>query len=202
MTLHRQFVVENKIDLIGIAGTQRVGKNVIAEFIKPELNREVVGIADLLKSVTILAFSLPEHVREGTKDDPMPELDFIAARKLFQVIGSFFRYEAFARIGISSDLTFWLWGLDRVLLKKQKAGQKRFLITDVRHDDECDYIRQCGGLILQVLRPNNPLRDQSGHTSEQGITVKPDYLIINDGSLEELKQKAQTFLQTFSVIKV
>jgi hypothetical protein len=64
------------------------------------------------------------------------------------------------------------------------------VITDCRFPNEAAMVRQLGGQIWQVVRPgHNP--PCNGHASENdGTDFKPDVVIVNDGSLDDLKEKA------------
>lgn len=64
------------------------------------------------------------------------------------------------------------------------------VITDCRFPNEAAMVRQLGGQIWQVVRPgHNP--PCNGHASENdGSGFAPDVVIINNGTLEELRATA------------
>lgn len=68
-------------------------------------------------------------------------------------------------------------------------GYESFVITDCRFHNEARMVRQLGGQIWQVVRPgHNP--PCNGHASETtGDEFAPDVVIVNDGSLDDLKEK-------------
>lgn len=64
-------------------------------------------------------------------------------------------------------------------------------VPDNRFDNEADTIREHGGHIIHVVRNLPPdIELVQGHSSEVGVTVKPnDLLLKNDSTLEALKHK-------------
>lgn len=64
------------------------------------------------------------------------------------------------------------------------------VLTDCRFPNEAAMVRQLGGQIWQVVRPgHNP--QCNGHASENdGSAFKPDVVIINNGTLDELRATA------------
>jgi hypothetical protein len=70
---------------------------------------------------------------------------------------------------------------------------KKYVITDLRFDNEADMIRKKYGTILQVEREG--LISIDTHDSEKGISLF-DYVIKNDGTLLELAEKIDIFMQS------
>ena len=75
------------------------------------------------------------------------------------------------------------------------------VIADVRFQNEVDIIHSWEGIVIKVVRPinnnkNNDKVSENVHISEIGIdSIKNyDYLIINDGTLEELYQKVENVI--------
>lgn len=64
------------------------------------------------------------------------------------------------------------------------------VITDVRFPNEARMVRQLGGQIWQVVRPGHE-PPRTGHASETtGDEFAPDRVLVNDGSLDELRAAA------------
>ena len=61
-------------------------------------------------------------------------------------------------------------------------------------------VRENGGHVIHVCRELPPgIEVVKGHASEQGVSIKPgDLQIVNDGSLEDLRNKAQAALVQLS----
>jgi DNA-binding transcriptional MocR family regulator len=70
---------------------------------------------------------------------------------------------------------------------------KSFIFDDLRFENEADWIRENGGLVVRLERPEAGTTTYVNHASERGIKLDPlgrDWIIKNDGSLEELRLKA------------
>lgn len=62
---------------------------------------------------------------------------------------------------------------------------ERMIISDVRFDNEAEFVRSKGGVVLHVTRTNAP--EVEAHASEAGIRQSPlDMYIANDGTIDEL----------------
>jgi len=72
---------------------------------------------------------------------------------------------------------------------KKKNPDCKIVITDVRFENEVKFIQSLGGIVFKIYRPSIPTIDQ--HISEielQNITCY-DYLIENNGSIDDLYSK-------------
>lgn len=60
---------------------------------------------------------------------------------------------------------------------------ERMIISDVRFDNEAEFVRSKGGVILHVTRPDTPAVED--HASEAGIRMSPmDLCVANDGTID------------------
>jgi hypothetical protein len=107
---------------------------------------------------------------------------FTTPRKAAQTIGQGMRE-------LVSD-TIWI---DKVRRERSESNKNVLVITDTRHENEVDYVRSVGGLVVFVDRPKaeadtkqNPVFN---HVSEQyleTIREKADLIIDNSGTYEDL----------------
>lgn len=57
--------------------------------------------------------------------------------------------------------------------------------TDVRFENEADFIRKRGGIIIRIKRPEQISQDQ--HESELNqFNIRADYEVVNGGTIEDL----------------
>lgn len=74
-----------------------------------------------------------------------------------------------------------------------KQGTWVFLdtvVSDVRFQNEANFIRENDGVMMRVVRPGSEEGSGSGHISETEMDVLAvDAVIVNDGTLEELYVK-------------
>lgn len=62
---------------------------------------------------------------------------------------------------------------------------ERMIISDVRFDNEVEFIREHGGVILHVTRTSAP--EVEAHASEAGIRMSSmDLYVANDGTIDML----------------
>lgn len=74
-----------------------------------------------------------------------------------------------------------------------------WIITDVRYANEFFSVKGRGGLMIRVERPGIESGD---HSSETDIDNFPfDVTIINDGTLDDLREKVKQALITYKVIE-
>jgi hypothetical protein len=79
------------------------------------------------------------------------------------------------------------------------AVEPKWVVTDMRFPNEAQAIKDKGGLVVRIVRPGNPL-PKSEHVSETALdTWDFDDIIVNKGSLEDLKECAQSILNTIKV---
>ena len=77
---------------------------------------------------------------------------------------------------------------------RNKLGQ--CIIADARFDNECEAIKQCGGMIIRVDRK---LNNNDNHESEQIKISQDDYVIDNTGTLVGLFYKVLKFVTDYMV---
>ena len=61
---------------------------------------------------------------------------------------------------------------------------KGIIISDVRFDNEAQFIKSIGGTIVKINR--NVAIESSNHQSERGISIDTDYVIENNTTIDDL----------------
>jgi hypothetical protein len=91
---------------------------------------------------------------------------------------------------------------DSIWLDLVPTGSDNLVITDVRFENESEFLRDKGGIIVHVFR-DNKVRSVGGienHQSEAGIEKHPkDYVLMNTGSLDDLQDKVKFMLKELSI---
>jgi hypothetical protein len=79
----------------------------------------------------------------------------------------------------------------------RKEVYPNWLITDTRFPNEADAIKNMGYPVVRIVRPNSsaPTSDHPSETSLDDYTF--DEIIVNDGTVEELEQKAINFINKY-----
>lgn len=84
----------------------------------------------------------------------------------------------------------WVRKLRAQLEKHAAAGVTKFVITDLRHNVEVDYLRGIGAKLVKLSRKSRVLTRDPTHISETELDdAKFDYYIDNDGTVAELAEK-------------
>ena len=169
--------------IIGFSGPANSGKDTAAEFIgRVEHQAFFTAFADPLKRAICEMFYLDRDafIDRESKERSDPELGK-SPRQLAQIIGT--------EIVRAIHPNAWVISMDRRLADIQFAGISILLITDVRFENEADWVREKGGTVIHILRPIARWQ-HDGHESERGIEVKTsDFAIMNSSTLEEFEDK-------------
>jgi hypothetical protein len=176
--------------VIGIAGLARTGKDTIGKHLVNRHSFLSLAFARALKEAMQGAFSLNyyEALSDEFKEKPIVDWNNRTPRSLMIEMSDIFK----AKFGQD----FWIRSLDRRLNHMSHLDNK-FVITDVRFENEAQYIRWIGGRIWHVKRDIDRIND---HESENGImVVEGEPLIYNEGSVEELTQKVDKLISNMRV---
>ena len=167
--------------LIGITGRARAGKDTIASHLAKRHGYTRMAFADPMRSM-LSCLGVDEYHMNGGKEDIIPHLGE-SYRRLAQTLGT-----EWGRHYHGEE--FWINVLNyrmRHLHERRPLAYKRIVISDVRFSNEARYIRQCGGTIWHVERPDNPTAAPD-HASEHGIDATLiDARLINH-SIPELRE--------------
>lgn len=78
------------------------------------------------------------------------------------------------------------------------SEKSKWCITDMRFKNELESVKKNSGITVRINRPNCLIID---HPSETELDNEEfDYVIENNGTLEEFEQKIDEFLQKFNII--
>ena len=173
--------------LIGITGKARSGKDAVAKFAWAQYGFTRIAFADPVKMAAQAKFGL---TAEQAWDDELKEVVIphwnMTPRQMFQMEGT----EA-GRNVFGGDLWIKRFMLSYNLLKHTDD----IIVPDVRFDNEAEALRSLGGIIIEVRRGQAGLSGSAGaHVSESGLSLPADYVIENEGTLEELYEKFEAIV--------
>lgn len=118
--------------------------------------------------------------RLGISSDPN---DYWTAREIMQELGSFYR---------KMHYDFWVDYLGKQI---KKRGVSDVIITDVRHVNEGNFIKNNKGVLIKIIRPDANEIHGMTHESETALDgMSEDYfdiIIDNSGTLEDLHKAAE-----------
>jgi hypothetical protein len=163
--------------LIGITGKAGSGKDTVADIICGASASYRYSFAGPLKDAYKAMFGKhPNAMSRNEKEEKLKDFDF-SPREAMQKLGT--------EWGRSLDSEMWL----KMAKKEYKVRtaideHKVFLVTDVRFDNEAEWVSK-NGILIEVLRDSAiPVLS---HKSESGVSGEPDFKILNNQKIEDLK---------------
>ena len=172
--------------IIGVTGRAGSGKDTVYQVLKTEFaGREVnrLAFADLLKKSAMSSLNLNMALVDEFKLHGIVEVRFgsstsrtLSGREFLQRYGAEGHREIFGT-------DFWV----DAALANLKPGVT--VITDVRYNNEAEAIIAMGGVIWDIHRPGELIKE-SEHSSEQAVDYALiDQIIMNDGSKTDFRKR-------------
>lgn len=169
------------MSVIGFTGPARSGKDTAAIHFLKQKNYVKYSFAYPIKEMLRVGFGLTESELEGNnKEEPLSRLDLDKSpRQLMQTMGTDWGRDMI-------DTNLWLKLAQRNWELLRDNG-KSMIIPDVRFENEAEFVRK-NGVLVHIYRPD--CVKVNAHSSESGVVFREDDLeIINDGTIQEFKQK-------------
>jgi len=196
--------------IVGLLGFIGSGKGTAGDILK-DMGLTPISFAKGVKDVTAEMFGWPRHLLEGDtqhsrewreKPDDFWSYEFgkeFTPRYALQLMGTQVGRDVFHE-------NFWVIKLKNYI---DNSPEQNYVITDVRFQNEIDFINRNGGTLIEIKRGITPhwygiaekanrgdphaelwMKERSGiHESEwKWIGGDIDHTIDNDGSLEDLKK--------------
>lgn len=177
-----------QLKLIGLAGPAGCGKDTVAQILCDTQEFRRVSLADPIRQGIFTMLGIPEeHLTDRElKELPMVELCGKSPRQAMQTLGT-----EWGRNCIDPHL--WLKVAERKveyirrLAATGNACINGIVISDIRFPGEAKWLREQGGQIWHIRRPNNPNATKAEHESEIPlIPEEGDSFIINDRDMDDL----------------
>ncbi len=168
--------------LIGISGNKGVGKDTVANHLVNIFGFQRYSFADPIKRCLTDMFDVPRSLFDdpSLKETPSPLLMGRSPRYLMQTLGT-----EWGRDMVISDL--WVRLMLRHVETAQSRGTRYFVVPDVRFDGEAQAIKDAGGIIWEVTRPDPTYGTGDSHRSEAGIDRQyVDTVIENSSTMHML----------------
>lgn len=197
--------LENSMEIIGVCGRKRHGKDTIGGMLMDLQEYTPIAFADPIKRIGMDIYGLSYDQCYGTQEDKetVDPRWGVSPRHILQRIGT----EMGRNIHPETWVRYCLKTIEKaangeeplVHSPKYRAfipatprwcNLNRWVITDCRFPNEAAAIRQVGGEIIKVVRPSLEGKQGDTHASETSIDdIEPDHLIINNGTLDDLRAK-------------
>lgn len=178
--------------LIGFNGGMGVGKSTAIEFL-----RASGDIVSLVKFAQPL-YDMQEYIYSRISSVYYLPSTFVKDRKLLQWLGT-----DWGRTTIRESIWVDLWKAEVRRIEKLYGGL--IVCDDVRFDNEADAVHSIGGTVVQIVADNAQGRITTAngiqnHSSESGINPRSvDFIIQNNGTLEEFKMSLCELVKQFGV---
>lgn len=169
--------------LIGIySSAAQSGKTTAARYLLARYGYRVVPFAQTLKEMTVpmlcaLGYTEPQayHLLQENKEFTLPV--GVTVRQILRTLGT-----EWGRDCIHPDIWLMCW-------KKRIEGLALVTVDDVRFINEAELVKSLGGVMVRIDRPGTYTERQ--HSSEGSLDhyEKFDYVVKNDGDLQDLYTK-------------
>lgn len=173
--------------LIGLAAKAQSGKTTVANMLLERYGYGHVSFAEPIRQFisSLTGISREDLEKAEFKEAVVPWIGR-SPRFMMQTLGT-----EWGRDTILAD--FWIKRAMREV-NDLSWGRIPAVISDVRFDNEAKVIREAGGYVIHLSRPDALV--VASHPSEAGVTRHPtDFTIVNDGTLEDLSRNVDDLLR-------
>lgn len=180
--------MSNKLKLIGLAGAAGCGKDTVAKFLCDTHEFRQIALAEPIRKGIAAMFGIPhEYLTDrALKEQPLDQLCGKSPRYAMQTLGT-----EWGRNQLCLDVWLKVAQADIDYHQKLAAANNMYLngivVSDIRFEGEAKWLRDQGGTIWHINRPNNPYATFTGHLSEVPILIaENEPTITNDGDIDQL----------------
>lgn len=188
--------------IVGFLGVKQSGKDTSADFMVKRFNFEKMHFAQPIKEACAILFNFNEKQLYGDLKEEDDSFWKVSPRVVMQYLGTDVFRKDIQKIIPGIGDSFWV----NVLIKKYQDKLKensncKIVIADVRFQNEIDTIHTLGGIVIKIVRAS--VNSVDIHESEKNIeNLQGDYLINNDGSLEDLYNKLENIVSFIELKKL
>ena len=180
--------------IIGLTGYKGSGKDTIADYLVGEHGFIKIAFADFIRNALKELFDWDDDNFSQEKKEIPDSYWGVTPRKMCQEIGTEF-LRIHCKDFISQDFklpnnedykaTFHIKRINKEVMKLLSINSNvKIVFSDIRFQDELDYIKKIGGKVLKVVRNDSNINEYSNHISEKNIDglTNIDYEVLNNES--------------------
>lgn len=175
-----------KKKLIGVAGKAGAGKDTFAKALCAHHGYARTAFAYPLKRAMSELFlvSMKRFNDRRTKEVVLSQHG-LSPRQMMQIGADGLRH------AFGDDLFIRLWEASVA----EHLGKRPVIVSDVRTPAEVATIKRLGGTLVYIKRPHNqPIPLGADHPTEQFDERDADIVIVNDGTIGDLSDKARNLI--------
>ena len=167
---------------IGFVGRKRSGKDTCASYLVDNYEFKNYSFASPLKEACKHIYCLQDEDMELGKDKLIEHWN-MTPRDMLKLVGTeFFR---------NKDKDHWIKNMNIRISKENNVS-----VSDVRFQNEASFLKEKGFILVHILRNN---MEEDNHESEvSSDSIKCDYNIQNNGTIEELYSCIDSILLSIS----
>jgi hypothetical protein len=193
--------------IIGLCGLKGSGKDTVADMLVQNDNYIKVAFADFIKNALKELFDWDDLSFEQNKKEEIDPYWGVTPRKMCQELGTeFLRVHCKDMIStkfllpnnIEYEGSFHIKRLNKEICKYIAHNKNiNIIFSDIRFQDELDYVKSLGGVIVKINRGNSNKNEFSDHISEKNIDSLQniDYKIDNDSTIPDLVKKVNLIVE-------
>lgn len=174
--------------IIGFSGGMGVGKSTAIKILEDLYPSHPVFLVKFAQPL----YDIQEAVYDRISSVYSRPSDFKKDRKLLQWLGT-----DWGRDTISNTLWVDLWKASVEEVKRDHVFLDEPIIVcdDVRFDNEAETLKELGGYVIKLVRPNNTAHAEGGqgivnHKSESGISENLlDFVVYNNDNLDTFRDR-------------
>lgn len=184
------------MSIVCVCGLRRSGKDTIANILKNDHGYKVVKIAGLLKDMLKTVFNFTDEQLEGDLKEELDPRWGVTPRKVMQFMGT--EVMQFKIQELLPDIGRMFW--TRAFIERYLPANNtdNLVISDIRFLHEYEELKKHTNNIrvIRVLRQGCNLDD---HASEKEyLKIPVDNIIENDGTIEDLREKVNSSIHSWS----
>lgn len=172
--------------IIGLVGNKRVGKDTCADYLVSKGYIKLSFAYFLKESLKVLFDWTDEHFNDDNKEK-IDSYWNVSPRYMCQNLGTYLRNN------IICNESFHIKRLHKVV---QELNGLNIVFSDIRYQDELNYVKSLDGIIIKIIRNDVQLNEYSNHQSETGINslMYIEHHIENNSNKEELFKKIEEII--------
>lgn len=174
-------------NIIGITGRKYNGKDTLGKLFVDEYGFKQLAYADPLKDVCKIIFGFTDEQLYGSKKEELDNFWKITPRTALQFVGTNLFREQSIKLLPYIDKNIWVEVMKKKILDEwEKNPSTKFVITDIRFQNEAQLVKDFNGIVIRVTR-NIMNTNIDNHASEAMIdNLDVDYDVTNNESIEKM----------------